>query len=284
MAEKVLLIGCGGLATALGHQLLSDGRSVVGVRRQADLLPDSFRPLSIDMADAAACDQLGQQVYNSAVITLTPSAFSDEAYEQAYVHSLRNLLPVLQRQGDLPHIFFVSSTSVYQQQTGEWVDESSTTEPDSFSGRRMLQAEQLVVESGLPHSIIRFAGIYGDGRHRLIEQVKQGQGVAADPVQWTNRIHQNDCVGFLFHLLQQQFAGESLEPVYIGCDNRPTPMAEVRQWLGEKLDVALTSEIKSSSRGGNKRCNNALLNASGYCLQYGDYKAGYTEILKQYGK
>lgn len=281
MAETVLLIGCGDLATALGQQLLIDGRSVIGVRRQAALLPESFQPLSIDVTDAVACHQLGGRVYNSVVITVTPSSFSDEGYERAYIHSLKNILLVLQQQDSSPHIYFVSSTSVYHQTAGEWVDESSDTQPERFSGQRILQAEQLLKQSGFPHTIIRFAGIYGQGRYRLLERIKESEGVAVTPVWWTNRIHKDDCVGFLYHLLQRQFAGKSLEQVYIGCDDRPAPMSEVRQWLAEKLDVKLTVEAKPAAKVGSKRCRNTLLKSSGYRLKYTDYKAGYTELLKQ---
>jgi len=284
MTETVLLIGCGDLATALGQKLLIDGRSVIGVRRQAALLPESFQPLSIDVTDSTACHQLSGRVYNSVVITVTPSNFSDEGYEKAYVYSLKNILSVLQQQGDLPHVFFVSSTSVYHQTEGEWVDELSDTLPERFSGQRILQAEQLLKQSSLPHTIIRFAGIYGQGRSRLIERVKEGEGIGVTPIWWTNRIHKDDCVGFLYHLLQRQFTGKSLEQVYIGCDNQPVSMAEVRQWLAEKLDVKLTVEARPAVKVGSKRCRNTLLKNSGYCLKYADYKAGYTELLEQLGK
>src|SRR5690606_39452049 len=109
----------------------------------------------------------------------TPDRFDDDAYRLAYVEGLRNLLDALGRRQQAPRrLVLISSTAVYGQLNGEWVDEDSPTEPNSFSGRRMLESEQLALSSGIPSTILRFGGIYGPGRERMLTTVRNEIGRA----------------------------------------------------------------------------------------------------------
>lgn len=278
-AKKLLLVGCGKLGIALGEQLLEQDFEVFGLRRSVHLLPDGIQPLAIDLKDPQQCQSLASQQWDMVVITLTPAAYDDEAYRRAYVETLQNLIPVLQQQSQAPYVLLASSTSVYGQHSGEWIDEGSATEPASFSGRRLLEAEQLLLNSGLPHSIIRFAGIYGGSRPRLIESVLASEAPPAQPEQWSNRIHQQDCVGFLKHLIAQHSEGQSLQPLYIAADDEPARLHDVSNWLAQQLSARLTSTSSSRRRAGSKRCRNQRLRDSGYALRYASYREGYQPWL-----
>lgn len=228
-------------------------------------------------ADSLAIRQrLEQQVFDAVALTLTPTEYSPAAYELSYVETLRTLLPVWQRNPP-GLIVFVSSTSVYHQADGEWVDEQSPTHPAHFSGQTLLRAERLLLDSGLSSCVIRFAGIYGPGRDFLLRQVRSGKGGSTD---FTNRIHADDCAGVLVHLMRRHWKGESLAPRYLGCDSNPAPGTEVRRWLAEQIGVDSGSLIPSvSERGGNKRCDNSRLLELGYSLRYPSYKEGYSALL-----
>jgi nucleoside-diphosphate-sugar epimerase len=273
-SKNILFLGFGDLARhtatlVTGHRLLGVARSpkppVAGVefwQGAADSLVLRRR--------------LGQESFDSLVITLTPTEFSDLAYRIAYVETLRTLLPVLHSRAP-GLVMFVSSTGVYHQSDGGWVDEESVTEPDSFSGRRLLEAEDLLRSSGLPHTVLRCAGIYGPGRDFLLRQVREGKGGSGD---FTNRIHVRDAAGFIAHLLERQFTGQAPEPLYLVCDSDPAPGMEVRQWLAARLGVeSKTLQPSVSERGGNKRCSNRRLLASGYRLLYPSYRDGYGALL-----
>ena len=79
--------------------------------------------------------------------TTSAGGSDDKAYRKAYVDGPRNLLGALSTRGEtVRRFFFTSSTGVYGQSNGEWVDESSPTEPGSFSGRRLLEGEQTVLD------------------------------------------------------------------------------------------------------------------------------------------
>ena len=97
---------------------------------------------------------------------------------------------------------FASSTSVYAQHQGEWVDETSPTESESFSGRCIRHGEQLLADYPWPAVAVRFGGIYGPGRTRLIDSVRDGSASRSPgaPI-YTNRIHRDDCARVLEHLL-----------------------------------------------------------------------------------
>lgn len=277
--SKCLIVGCGDIGIALAAVLDAEGCKVWGLRRHAELLPATIIPLSADVTDAASLAPLRALAFDFVVVTLTPGGFNDDAYARVYVDGMRNLLDALN--GDsLQRLLFVSSTSVYHQSDGSWVDEDSPAAAESFSGHRLLEAESLLAPSGLPATVIRFAGIYGPGRNRLIEQVKNGQGCPQSPVLYTNRIHRDDCVGFLAHLLRLQRQGQVVAPCYIGVDNEPVTMWELKQWLASQLGVRqLTEEVPS--RRNSKRCSNRRLLDSGYQLRYPGFRQGYGELLRQ---
>ena len=99
------------------------------------------------------------------------SMYSD--VEAVYVGGLRNVLDNLPQP---KHLIYVSSTGVYGDFDGQWVDESSTTQPLRFGGKACLKAEQLIRESDLANrsTLLRFAGIYGADRVPTKERIKAG--------------------------------------------------------------------------------------------------------------
>jgi nucleoside-diphosphate-sugar epimerase len=252
LPPRVLILGCGDLGVRLAARLPQDQYQVVGVRRSS--VPDNpfIHYRRCDLSEPGALHQLLAEPAEIIVITMTPTE--------------RLLL-------------FVSSTSVYGQQDGSWVDEDSPTEPASFSGKRLLEAEALIRASGFPHCILRFSGIYGPGRTRLIEQVRQGRAVLS--AAFTNRIHADDCAGVLAHLINQVREGQQPEPLLVATDSTPAPMAEVVNWLAMHLetDRARFAPDQIDRERGNKRCSNARLLRSGYELLYPGYQQGYAALL-----
>ncbi len=279
--SNILIVGCGDIGIELGKMLADSDTSVWGLRRKPLALPDGIKPLCADVTQPETLTQLSALAIDYVVITLTPARFDDESYRQVFVDGLANLLTVLTVSPSLKHVVFVSSTSVYQQDDGQWVDETSATLPSSFSGQRLLQAEQLLIKSGLSSSIVRFAGIYGPGRRRLIEQVIAKQGCAKAPELYTNRIHRDDCVGFLAHLISCHRQNMPVESLYIGVDSEPVSMWELKGWLAEQLAIDTASmTITAPPRRNSKRCSNKRLLASGYKLLYPGYRQGYGELLQ----
>ncbi|EXF91819.1 oxidoreductase [Pseudomonas fluorescens HK44] len=280
-APSVLIAGCGDVGGRLATQLLASGWEVHGLRRDISRLPEGVIGVAGDLfnEECPATWPVGAVDY---LVYCAAATDHDEAgYRAAYVQGLQHVLEWLNDYGQAPkHLLFVSSSSVYGQQNGEWVDETSPTQADSYSGRVMLEAEQVALNSGIPASVVRLTGIYGPGRERLLTQVRGGYRVAIDPPLYANRIHAHDAAGLLAFLLKADHQGAVLDDCYIGVDDAPAPLADVVGWLREYLGVTEWSEDASVRRTGSKRCSNARAKALGWTLRYPSFREGYAAILE----
>ncbi|MAR89600.1 MAG: SDR family oxidoreductase [Pseudomonadota bacterium] len=276
----ILLAGCGAIGTALGQQLQAAGHQVYGLRRSAVALP--FPCLQGDLHQPLPADLLPAGIHY-VVHTGTPAERSDAGYEAGYPRALRHLLDALQEH-PLRRLVFVSSTAVYHQTDGSWVDEDSPTRPQRFNGRRVLEAETLLRDAGVPGTSVRFGGIYGPGRTWLMRRVRAGAEVQASPPKYTNRIHQDDCVGLLAFLIQRVEQGFQPPPILVGVDDAPAPEQEVCQWLAQQLNTPPPRRVQAAdSAPRNKRCRNQRLHQLGYRLRYPSYREGYSALLAESG-
>jgi len=275
---RVLIVGCGYVGTALGQLLSSKGDLVWGLRRDTASLPSCMRPCRADLTVPETLSNIPSDL-DDVVYAVSADSFDSQSYRQAYIDGFENLLSVVQTtEGRRPkRLIYVSSTSVYGQVAGEVVNEDSSTSPSRFSGQVMLEGERLGIGCSIPTVVVRFGGIYGPGRTRLIEKVLGGATCSANPVRFTNRIHRDDCAGVLAHLLRLV----SPESVYLAVDDKPAPECEVMRWLADQLCVPLTegSDLAMSQTGPNKRCFNGRLRASGYRFIYPTYQDGYQAVL-----
>ena len=276
--EQVLIVGCGDIGERLA-KALPDTYQVTGLRRTPPANLAYLQYIACDATDARQLDKVIQQhVFDVIIVSMTPSERSDAGYERAYVQTCRNLVASLRTQPHQPRlVLLVSSTGVYGQDDGSWVDENSPTEPTSFSGKRLLEAEKIIQNSALATLIVRFSGIYGPNRNRLIEMVR-GKRASLSP-QITNRIHADDCAAALAHLVEQHHHGKLLDRIYIATDSAPTPMAEVLTWLAQQMGMSDFASNTQINEGGNKACSNQRLLATGFQLRYPSYREGYAAML-----
>ena len=280
VSPSVVIAGCGDVGSRLGLQLQAAGWSVYGLRRDVAALPAGLLPLAADLLQADCPAQWPASAPDYLVYCATPASSEESAYRATYVDGLRHVLGWLEQRGQRPRrLLFVSSTGVYGQQDGEWVDESSPCQPASWSGRVLLEAEALALGCGLPASVVRLAGIYGPGRRWLLSQVRAGYRVASAPPLYGNRIHAEDAAGLLACLLQADARGVALEAVYLGVDDEPAPLAEVVAWLRERLGVSHWAAESASRRAGSKRCSNARARALGWVPRYPSWREGYAALL-----
>ena len=236
---NVLIIGCGYVGSVLGAALAGEGHLVWGMRRNPENLPESIKPLGTDVHDKDLSDFLPKGL-DFIFYTLSSGGGGEAGYRAAYADGPRNLIEALDKKGERPkRIFFTSSTAVYAQTDGCWVDEESLTQPTHYSGRILLEGERTLLESNHSATILRLAGIYGPGRTRLIDSVRAGRAEShTGPPRFTNRIHRDDCAGALAHLMQMDAPDE----IYIGVDDAPADRREVLNWLADRLGVPLPRE------------------------------------------
>ncbi|MCX7081473.1 MAG: NAD-dependent epimerase/dehydratase family protein, partial [Pseudomonas sp.] len=193
---SVLIAGCGDVGSRFATQLLVENWLVYGLRRNISRLPAGVVGVAGDLFNEQCPADWPTAKVDYLVYCAAATEHDEAGYRAAYVEGLQHVLGWLKQCGQQPkRLLFVSSSSVYGQQTGEWIDESSPTEANGYSGRLMLEAEQVALHSGIPASLVRLTGIYGPGREWLLTQVRQGYRVAIDPPLYGNRIHVDDAAG-----------------------------------------------------------------------------------------
>ena len=273
----VLLLGCGDIGTAIARHLLSAGRGVLAVRRNIDALPPDIPSQSIDYADVGALSALAEHPAETAIFTPTPSGRDPDSYRRGYLEPVSNLLSVWQ---DAPprSLLYVSSTRVYGNQSGAWVDEETPVNPADPQAEILCRAEELLLKSHHRVSVIRFSGIYGRWPSRLIERIRQGDIVRCSPPHFSNRIHRSDCVGFLLHLIALLEREEQAGPLYLASDDEPALSYDVENWLARRLGVHHPREIVDPPVA-SRRCRNTKMKETGYRLEYPDFRAGYSAMI-----
>lgn len=304
---SLMILGCGDIGQRLAiHPTLANWR-IFGVRRSKAVASGALADhsgFSYCQADISQPEQLQAILpteLDYLLVTMTPSERSAQGYQRAYVDTATVLQQTLQQVGIRPkRIFFVSSTSVFGQSDGEAVDERAAAEPSSYAGQKLLAAEAVYQASSPPSSVVRFSGIYGPGRFRLIEQALATElsTASAGAPQYSNRLHIEDCAAILAHLLQQSEQGATLDDLYIGTDCEPSELHEVRGWLRSQAQLQLDplpniapaapSARKAPAKNStgysrsSKRLSNQRLLDTGYQFIYPTFREGYQPVLDEY--
>ncbi len=274
---KILLAGSGDIAQRIPSKMTSQ-EQFFGLKRYPKNLPNDIIPLIGDLTDADCLDLLFLEGFDVVVATLTPDSATEEGYQKAYVDAAATLSLAIKNADHKPKLVIcVSSTSVYGQSAGSWVDEDSLAKPVSFSGRALLQAEQHMVALPCTTVVVRFSGIYGPGRTRLLDQVLAGVGRAAQPEQWSNRIHSEDCAGVIAHLIRLNEKQVPLSTLYLATDCEPVTQHNLREWLAAQLGVSLTEQ--PSRPGLLRRLSNKRLIQAGYQFKFPTYREGYRSLI-----
>jgi len=281
--SRILIAGCGYVGQELGLRLVRQGHSVCGLRRGPSRLPQGLRGFS---ADLTRPETLGDLPGPFDVVFYTAGADrrSEAGYRSAYLQGLGNLIGALQGQNPpVRRIFFTSSTAVYGQSGGEWVDEDSPAVAGHFRGRLLRNAEQVLLESPIAGTVVRVGGIYGPGRQRLIDSVQHGEACCFEgPPRYLNHVHRDDCAGALAHLMGL----DRPRSLYLLVDHEPADQCGVLRWIAGRLRVPEPPRVPAEQgkpARGTKRCRNARLVDSGYTFHYPTFREGYEALIAGVG-
>jgi len=284
MPEKrhALIAGCGYVGTALAARLAAEGHTVTTLRRSNKIAAPGVRNIQADLVTGVGLDAIPADI-DVVFYTAGADGFSEEAYRNAYVVGVRNLLAALTAKGaPVQRVIYTSSTGVYAQDNGEWVDEDSPTVPTKFSGTILLEGEAEVTRGPFPATVVRLGGIYGPNRTRLIDTVRNGSAYTiAGRTQYLNLIHREDCAGVLQHLMHLPAPAAC----FVAVDDEPMERAALLGWLAGLLCVSppparAADEAPDPQRGGDRRVRNARLRATGYVFQYPTCRDGYGAMLE----
>ena len=220
LSERVLLAGCGDLGLRVAQRLRARGDEVWALRRQPPESDDSgMHWLRGDLTQPMSLRGLPTGI-TQLVYLPTPDRRDAAAYRATFVDGLHHLLDALGRDS-LQRVLLVSSSAVYGEHGGDWVDEDTPPAPPGFNGAVLLEAEQWLAAQSPTSIVLRLAGLYGPGRVQLLERLRAGQvAVPRTSLHWANRIHVDDAAAAVVHLLQLT---DPL-PLYLGVDSTPLPL------------------------------------------------------------
>ncbi len=270
--SSVFIVGAGYVGLRAAEFLAAKGARVRVGRRS---LPEGVAGHAMDVLRPETFPEALRSA-DAVVYCVAADSSTENAYRAAYVTGLRNVLAHLAG-GAARRFVFVSSTGVYGQSDGSVVDERTDPAPTGFTGKILLEGEALLGSAPFSATTIRFSGIYGPGRHRIVDEVRAGSPVSrARWEAYTNRIHRDDCARALVHLVGR----EQVAPLYVGSDERPAPLSEVMTWIASRLGVAPPPVVAEAPgerrmRGGSKRCSSALLRSEGFALEFPSFREGY---------
>ncbi len=278
MKQTLLSLGHGYSAAALAARVLPMGWNVLGTTRKperAELLrAQGVTPLIVGKDDIAGAVHQATHLLSSA----GPSAEGDPF--------LPLLASAIEAAPNLSWIGYLSTTGVYGDRGGDWVDEDSATKPESTRGQWRLAAEQ--DWRALGGHIFRLAGIYGPGRGPF-SKVRSGQARRIiKPDQVFGRIHADDIAQIVAASMARPNPGQ----IYNCSDDMPAPPQDVigyaAQLLGlplppeEPFETAEMSPMARSFYAANRRVRNTRIKSElGVRLLYPDYKVGLRDLLKR---
>lgn len=270
--------GFGYSARALAARLKPLGWRIAGTTRDPARAPE-IESLGVEAALWPPAPELAAEATHVLV-----SAAPDEDGDP----TLRVLGPALAASRKLRWLGYLSTTGVYGDRDGGWVDEDSPLEPGTERGRRRLEAETAWRAHGAPLHIFRLAGIYGPGRGPF-EKVRNGTARRiVKPGQIFSRVHRDDIAAALHASALRPQPGA----VYNLCDDDPAPPEDVIACAAELLgappppaipfaEADLTPMTRSfyaeSKRVSNRRMSEEL----GVSPIYPSYREGLAAILRE---
>ena len=272
----LLILGCGDIGTRVGLSILQQGWRVSAVRRRPQLLPNDFDRIALDLTEAERFSELDQVNPDYVLVTPTPPSYDPAGYQSGFA-GVAQALAGQEWVARCRRVFWVSSTRVYREAGGGWVDEHSALNLDEPQAAAMVAAEASV-RRGATATIIRPAGVYGNPEGMLMRRVRAGEGGGTD-TPYGNRIHRDDLSRLIVHCLLRDLNGESVPPTLIGADHDTTPTHEIEDWLAGQLGLTLKRPVEGGSVRANRRCANGLLGQIGFTLDYPTWREGYQDSL-----
>lgn len=273
----MLIIGCGYLGRRLARRFLEQGQSVVGVVRSETGLERlrvagiPGRMCDLDGDDPATLPLAGSDLF---MLAPPPEAGREDSLS-------RRLVAAFTRAGSPRRLVYLSTTSVYGDCGGDWVDESRPVDPQADRAWRRLDAERTFEAwrgaGGGELVILRVAGIYGPGRLPL-ERLRQGLPlVRPEQAPFSNRIHVDDLASVCMAAMERGRDGA----IYNVSDGHPSTMTEYFQRIAEatgleppplidmeeapeQLSAGMLSYMRESRRLSNRRLREEL----GVVLRY----------------
>ena len=292
---RAVVVGCGYVGLELGRQLRHAGHDVVGVRRSDTGLDAveaaGLEPCRADATDPASLADLPDAEW--VVFAASSGGRGADAAREVYVDGLRNVIEAYGERASPPdRLVYTSSTGVYGDHDGAFVDEDTPLDPQTEKTRVLADAERVAIDeaadAGIDGTVARFAGLYGPDRYRLDRYL---DGPVTEG--YLNMVHRDDAAGAVaFCLDSDAVRGE----VVLVVDDEPVDKWEFADWLAAECGVdsppkrtvderLADPDLSAAARRRietSKRCSNDRLRALGYGFAYPTYREGYRPAIEAY--
>lgn len=207
---KIGILGCGWLGFPLAKKLIEIGFEVKGsttsVNKLALLKSNNIEPFLLRLSESKISDSVTEFLFDSEIIIINiPPGLrkiKEATSEKTFVATIKNLIPFIEN-STIKKVLFISSTSVYADTAStSTVTEESILNPDTESGKQLVEVENLFLNnSHFTSTIIRFGGLIGEDRNPI--NMLAGKTNIANPEAPINLIHQEDCIGIICEMLNQ---------------------------------------------------------------------------------
>lgn len=212
--NQISILGCGWLGLPLAQSLIRKGFSIKGSTTSdakiSDLEKHGIQPYKVDVGPAKVHGKLQDFLAKSEILIVNfPPKIKTSNYND-FVFKIETLIPYIESAGILK-VIFTSSTSVYGDNDA-FVNEKSTPNPDTASGKQLLLAEKALQSSNVfQTTVIRFGGLIGSDRHPITSLA--GRNEVENPSAPINLIHLDDCIGIIERVIDHGYWGEILNGV-----------------------------------------------------------------------
>ncbi len=285
MSKKITILGCGYLGRALAEASLAMDWEVSAFTRNEATAKD-LRKAGVHyvvvgrLEDKAWHSKLNfEQDY--IVNCVGAAAPNLDGYRQSYLEGLQSISEWLAHDHRCTFIF-TSSTSVYPQSQGELVDETFSNSGVSERGKILLEAEEecMALNSVKRRSfVLRLAGLYGPGRHLLIDKVKRGETMSGSGSRILNLIHREDAVRAIIQVLKQ--TNPEVGKIYNVSDNEWAKRREIVNWIAESLGLPKVAfDDQEPIDAPNRKVSSDLIRKdTGWSPSYSSFQKAYQEML-----
>ena len=229
-----LIFGCGYLGRRVARRWLAAGHQVYAVTRRAEraaeFAAEGLVPIVADVTDAGTLG--GLPTAETVLFSVGYDRGAGHSMDRVYVEGLRAVLDALPSPG--PRLIYTSSTGVFAQDDGSWVDEQSVCKSLRRGGRACLAAERVLAEHPLGRRsiVLRLAGLYGPGRIPRLDDLRAGRPIAAPGHGHLNLIYVDDAASVV--LAAEKKSGPRL---YLVSDGQPTSRRDFYRELARQLDA-----------------------------------------------
>jgi nucleoside-diphosphate-sugar epimerase len=282
-----LVFGCGYLGLRVAKLWLQAGETVYAVTRSShralELQTIGLKPLVADITNPPSMTKIPE--VRTVLFAVGYDRSSADSIHRVYVDGLANALAALPPQ--VERFIYVSSTGVYGQSNGNWVDEDSPCNPVRAGGVACLDAERTLTTHPLGQRsiILRMAGIYGPGRIPRRKDLQAGRPIAAPSEGYLNLIHVDDAA-------RAVLAAERCSPIpalYCIADGQPVPRHQYYDQLAQLIHAprpAFTTPAAGSPAmeraGSSKRISSRRFAVElDFQLLYPTYCEGLAAIVQE---